>query len=214
MEAAVKNINALKTSDLLGVMGFFWDLHRTKLLYPAYRMHGGKFAKELLARWNKNPNLVLEKLDDVATQRAVLLFSAHRFWGSGYRTELPIWYREKSVQQHPIFLAAHVSTFLGARYHRGVEDFEGCSEILRESAEQQDPYLRHWFMSLADDLDEIIAKENSKGAFRRFDPYGDDEDDFDDDDDEDDVESGFDPYCDCPECRAAKRKSGTPSWID
>jgi hypothetical protein len=203
VDAAVKNISKLSYDELLLASGFFWDLHRTQLLYPAYRMHGGKFAKELFSRFNYGPGLVLNHVDDERLHAAILLCSEHRFWSDGYELKLPVWYSKPDVQRHSMFAAARLNAFLKLRVHWRSEDFKDIGPILRHAAQsQRDPYYRHWFVSLADELDEILAKDSSPFG-SGFNPFSRLFADDDDDDDDDDLD--FDPDCDCPRCRAAKR---------
>ena len=80
---------------------------------------------------------------------------------------------------------------------------------MREAAlSQRDAYYRHWFIRLADELDDVTEKQNAR--FNRF-PFGnlfgnmgdqDDDDDEVDFDDEDDLD--FNPDCYCPDCQAAR----------
>ncbi|MEX0716490.1 MAG: hypothetical protein WD066_07885 [Planctomycetaceae bacterium] len=208
VEAALKRLRELPLEELLDASGFFWDLHRTRLLYPAYRMHGGKFAKETFDRLASRGKLVLDRIDDPRIHAAVLWNSEHRFWGDGYGFELPKWYSEPAIERHPMFAAARLNAFVKLRRHWTADRHAHLGPLLREAApSQRDPFYRHWFASLPDELDETLAKNASRfagsmfGTFSRM--FGDDDDD---DDDDDSVDLGFDPNCNCPECRAAKRK--------
>jgi hypothetical protein len=210
VDAAVKSLSKLPYEDLLDACGFFWDLQRTQLLYPAYRMHGGKFAKEMFSRFNDGPGLVLNNVDDQRVQAAVLLCSEHRFWSDGYELKtLPDWYLAPAVKEHPMFVAARLNAFLKLRIHWRNEAYKDLGTILRKSAESlRDPYYRHWFVSLADQLDEILAKESRPNT--RFNPFGGMfgyDEDWDEDDDDDPLD--FDPDCDCAQCQARKRAHET-----
>ena len=208
VDAAVNNISKLLYDELLLAGGFFWDLHRIGLLYPAYRMHGGKFMRELFSRLDKSISLVLNHIDDERLHAAILMCSEHRFWSDGYEMKLPAWYSTPAVQQHPMFAAAQLNAFLKLRRHWRNEGYESIGSLLRQAAQTQpDAYYRHWFVSLADELDETLAKESSRSFGFGFNPFGrmfaDDDDDDDDDDWNDDLD--FDPDCNCPECQAARR---------
>jgi hypothetical protein len=199
VDAAVTNVGQLPYEELLMACGFFWDLHRTGLLYPAYRMHGGKFVRELSSRFEDGPGLVLNNLDDERIHAAVFLCSEHRVWSNGYEVKPPAWYSMPAVDRHPAFAAARLNTYLQLRNAWRVERYKDIGPLLREAAQsQRDPYYRHWFVSLADQLDEILVRQASSFFGFGFNPFG---SGFTDDDDTQD----FDPNCDCAECQAAKR---------
>jgi len=215
VDAAVKALARISREDLLDAGCFFWDLQRTQLVYPAYRMHGGKFAKEMLSRLWSHPKLILDRLDDPRIHSAVLLNSSYRFWGNAYEVKLPPWYSRTAVAQHPMFVAARVNAFIKLRYHWNGEDagYDTYGSLLREAAQtEQDVFYRYWFRTLADELDDIRAQAGAMpfgfgfDVFSRF--FGFDDDDADEDDEylDEEGELGFDPDCDCPDCRAAKKE--------
>ncbi|MGH7201625.1 MAG: hypothetical protein ACREJB_13530 [Planctomycetaceae bacterium] len=210
VDKAVKNLGKLPLDELLSAGGYFWDLHRTQLFYPAYRMHGKKFGKELLARLSKTPRLVQDRVNDERIHAAVLWCSEHRFWGDGYELRLPRWYSKPAIGRHPMFAAARLNAFLKLRYHWREEGYQELGPLLREAApSQRDAYYRHWFISLANELDDVLARDSARSFGFGFNPFGatfgaDDDDGFEKDDFDD---LGFDPNCDCPACQAAKRAS-------
>ena len=206
VDRAVKDLKAISIEELIAVGGFFWDLHRARLVYPAYRMHGAKFGKELLARWRATPRLLLERIQEEPIHKAVLWCSEYRFWSDSAVT-LPSFFSDPAIQRHPMLAAAKLNAFLKAHYHWGSEGYREQGRILREAAQsQRDAYYRHWFLALANDLDDVLAKESSPSF--RF-PFGDlFGSDIGDDDDGEDFESDasdFDQDCDCAECQAARR---------
>lgn len=201
VDEAVKKLVALPDEELISVAGFFWDLHRADFAYPAYRMHGGKFVEELDDRLRVKPTLVTKNLDDKAIHAAVLLCSHHRCFATGYDLRLPMWYEREDVRQHPIFTAARVNALLTMTGFTTVSRNKDLVEQLRGMAEtERDPYYRHWFQSLAQELEDKIAKRPSfKFGFDFFD------DDEYDSDDMYDEELDFDPNCDCEHCTATRR---------
>ena len=206
VDQAVKSLRRVSDEDLLDVSGFFWDLHRTQLLYPAYRMHGGKIVNEQFACLKENPKWVLNHLDDERVHTAILMCSEHRCLEDRYELKLPGWYRKSAVQQHPMFAAAKLNAVLKIRSLSQAQEYEELGRQVREMApSQRDPFYRHWFAALADELDEVIADRRSSGPFGfGFSPFdllfGDEDEDgsFDED-------LGFDPDCDCAACTAARR---------
>ncbi|MGD9857513.1 MAG: hypothetical protein AB7U20_21430 [Planctomycetaceae bacterium] len=205
VDEALQNLGTLPYEELLCTAGFFWDLQRTRLLYPAYRMHGGKLLKQLYSRWERDSALVLKHVDDRQLHGAVFACSEHRFWSNGYELSLPAWYSKPSVRQHPMFAAAQINAFLKLRRHWSNDRYKPCGPLLRQAAQtERDPYYRHWFVSLADELDEDLAREASSPFGFRFDVFSRMFGAAEEIDDEDDL-LDFDPDCDCPDCRANRR---------
>jgi hypothetical protein len=206
VDAAVKNVEKLSDNELLQSGGFFWDLQRTQFLYPSYRMHGGKFAKEMWSRLQKRPKLVLDRLDDPLVQAAVLWCSEHRYFSDGYELKLPGWFDSPAVNKHPTFAAAKLNAFTKLRAHWRYKEYSDLGPRLREAAQSEsDAYYRYWFETLADNFDEIVAALSKRSGFMGsfFEGmfgggFEDEDDDYEDD------ELYFDPDCDCPRCTAAR----------
>lgn len=209
VEQALKTLKSVPLYDLIDAGTFFWDLHRVQLLYPAYRMHGAKFGKELIDRWAKRPRLVLDNAGQPRIHNAVLWASEHRFWSSNYEVKVPRWSLDSQTKHHPVFAAARLNAFLKTGYHYNPERYRELGTLLREAASsQRDAYYRFWFASLADGLDAVFEKAKSPSFGSLFDMFrgsgaSDDEDDLSDDDEFEDLID--DPSCDCPDCQAARR---------
>ncbi len=209
VDQAVKNLSNVSDEDLLSISGFFWDLHRTGLRYPAYRMHGGKIVDELFACLLENPKWVLNHQDDERVSTAILLCSEHRCLEDGYELKLPDWYSNPAIKQHPMFAAAKLNAVLKLRSLWRAQKYQELGHQVREMAQtQRDFYYRHWFASLADELEDVIANQQSSGPFG-FNPFdglfGDKDEDDTFDEDTFDENLGFDPDCNCPDCTAARR---------
>src|SRR5690606_30658524 len=76
VDRAVKQLSTVSDEELISIGGFFWDLHRVKLVYPAYQRHGSKIVDELFKRLDKKPRRVLSHLDDERIRAALLMCSA------------------------------------------------------------------------------------------------------------------------------------------
>ncbi|REJ73763.1 MAG: hypothetical protein DWQ34_08095 [Planctomycetota bacterium] len=198
VDAAVKGLDELPIEELLLAGECFWDLHRAQLLYPAYRMHGGKLARELWDRLANSRALVVERIDDPQMHSAVLWCSEHRFGSGSYELKLPKWYSRLPVREHRMFVAAKVNALLKMRNVFEIREESDAAPFLREAAQtERDPFYRYWFNRLANDLEDFLKSE-SRGGFG-FDSFSRmfgaaDDDDLD-----------FDPDCDCPRCRAARQ---------
>jgi hypothetical protein len=204
VERAVSCINRLTAEELIETGSFFWDLHRAQLVYPAYRMHGKTIGKALCARLAKTPKLVLDGINDERVHKAVLWGSEYRFWPNGYEARLLPFFSNRTIERHPMFIAARLNAFLNERYRWGAERYRELGPLLRDAAQRErDAYYRHWFIELADLLDDELDSESSRSSRLPFQNlFG-----FVGDDDAEDDGLGFDPECDCPRCRAAKRRA-------
>ncbi len=198
LEKALKQLKTLPIEELMEVAGFFWDLHRAQLTYPAYRLHGRQIGKELFARLTKDPKPVLDGINEETVQKVVLWGSEARYWSSSYNTKKLSFFSNPAIQRHPMFVAAQVNAFLHQRFHWDREDYRSLGPILREAAQsERDPYYRFWFPKLANDLDdELAAKSTSPFGFN-FDSMFGNEGEVDDD-------LCFDPGCDCAKCQNAR----------
>jgi hypothetical protein len=212
LDQALKKIKSISLEDLIKVGGFFWDLHRTQLVYPAYRMHGATIGKELVRRLAASTKRVVDGINDGAIHAAVLWGSEFRFWSSNYQTRKMPFFSNPTIQRHPMFAAAKLNAFLKESYRWGIETYQELGFLLREVAPSQvDPYYRHWFLTLSNRLEDAQAKESSRFSgfsfgnnFGRGDSDDRDRDDDDNEDDFDDDGLDFDPDCNCPQCRKAR----------
>lgn len=217
IDAAVKSVANLDFNDLVQTASFFWDLYRTNMQYPAYRMHGGKFATELHRRLQSKLNPA-----DVTPERrsnlcdAIYWLSQRRVFSDGYKFTLP---RSLISLDEPLLVAVTTvqCLLLSHRMMRGqLQKYSNQIRLLRETAAKEtDPYYRYWFQSLAERASEEAAKNPfGMGRVGSIDPFGwnasDEDDDEEDDDWSDDDEDSFDPECDCPSCTAARARAGVP----
>ena len=221
VDDALKKVSKVPSEQLIELCQFYWDIQRTGLLYPAFRMHGRKFCREFEERIRMKPQLVTDKLETTAIQNVVLLFSELRLWNDGYDVKLPTWVRNPKTSAHPALVAARVNAFLLTTYRQRADKLALDSKLLREAvAAQKDPYRKSWFGRMATELEELIEDAMASGeAMPRRNPFLDDEVDVDDE---------FDGPCNCPKCRAARgevntetetepqpsTKKDSPSWLD
>jgi hypothetical protein len=192
LDRNLKSLASLPLDALIDAGGFFWDLQRAQLLYPAYRMHGSVIGKELTRRLKQSADLVLERLADERFIKAVLWCSAHRFWPSNYETVFPSFLSTPEAERQPYLLAARLNARLNEPHHWGIEKDKHLGPLLRAAAQsQRDAYYCYWFKSLADDLDDAVAEQ---GSMFRGSPFGDlfggeffgaDDDEWDDDSSDD-----------------------------
>jgi hypothetical protein len=195
-DRALKQVDSLPLADLFETGSFFWDLHRVQLVYPAYRLQGKTIGKTLFSRLEKNGKSVLDGIDDERVHGTVLWGSEYRFWANSYDTKLPAFFSKPAIQRHPAFVAAKLHAFLKQRYPWGVEKYQELGPLLRAAAPQQDAFYRHWYVALANQLDDLMAKQSRRFSRSLF-GFGGEE--------ADDDGLNFDPNCNCPDCQAARK---------
>ncbi len=205
VDEAVKQVDQLEDAELIHAASFFWDMHRSNLAYPAYRMHGGKFAKELFDRFKSlrkgDFNGLMERSE---FRDAVFWLAERRSFGDGYEYKPPVnLLRQATDLTKSVVAVASIlrnNSFSRFRLRDHLSDIE----FLRKAAAmEQDPYYRFWFGSLAERADAAVAASAARNAgLNSFDPFG--WMDNDDDDDEEDDEEDDDYECDCPACRAER----------
>lgn len=181
VDQAVKAVQKRTVEELLSVSRFFWDLHRTQLTYPAYRMHGGKIVNQLFASLNDDSRWVTQHLNDERIHSAILLCSELRCLDDGWQLRLPDWYGKPEVNQHPMFAAAKLNATLKLRYMARVQQLDRLCHQVREMAQSQDLYYRYWLPMLADELDDRIASCPFNRLNVGFDSWNSDEEDGSDD---------------------------------
>lgn len=214
LDRALKAIDSLSLEDLLETGSFFCDIHRVQLVYPAYRMHGKTIGQALFGRLENADKLVLERIEEERMQKAVLWGSECQFWSSRYATKLPDFFSNPEIKRHPVFVAARLHAVLNETYLWNIGKVRELGKPLREAAlSQRDAYYRHWFVELANRLDDLLSEADARfsrfpfGGMPGFEDDGSNEDDFGDDIEDDDLSLGFDPDCNCPKCQAARKAS-------
>ncbi|WP_010582033.1 hypothetical protein [Schlesneria paludicola] len=204
VDQAVKKLHLLSLEELLETGSFFWDLQRTRLLYPAYRMHGANIGKELIARLAKPGKQGTDFVTDERVHKVVLWGSECRFWPSGNQIRLAPFFFKPDLLRHPMFVAARLNAFLKERYQWDTDTYRELGPLLREAApSQRDAYYRHWFLVLADELDDLLDANSSLFGFPFGTMFGSDDDD--DGNDFEDNDRRFDPDCNCGKCQAARK---------
>ena len=215
VDAAVKNVKSISIENLLDLGEFFWDLHRIQIVYPAYRMHGSKFGRELISRVDKGGTKVRDWLKLPEFKHAMLWASEHRCWPNSYDSKFPKCL-EKDSDTESLIAAARINYFVKSSRFGGLRNAKQSLELLRfVSATERDPFYRYWFTSLVERAQrgiEDLPKQGSGfgGIFgqmaRSFGFGSDDKDDENDDDmfDEDDEE------CSCEACVAERAEKERP----
>ncbi len=216
IDHAVKNLSELTDKQLLACGKFFLDLHRTGLLYPAYRMHGGKFADELNRRLRLCGPLFGDEIDDDDEfWAAVFWLTEKRTFAYNYQVKIPEIVRRRGDAVRLAAIELHVT--LGSSFAAGLDRQIAKVQQLKESAATEpDGYLRYWYSSIAERAEETMEKQSSAfdlggfaDLFSRAGAFGFD-DEKDDDDDEVIDPNDYDPQCDCQHCTEVRDRLGVP----
>ncbi|WP_153558512.1 hypothetical protein [Roseimaritima sediminicola] len=181
VDQAAKSVSTLPTEQLLACGRFFRDLHRTNSLYPAYRMHGAKFANELKKRITNTRNLFSRYRKQDCWAAVEWLVHKKTFY-TNYQFRLPPVIMSKASQAQVIFW--HFQTLLNTSTNPRLVDLEQRVQILKQAAsEESDPYLRHAYAETAERALHELRPEPLFGEFAEmfFNAFADDDDDDDDD---------------------------------
>lgn len=185
------NIKAIAAEDLMSLATFFWDLHRSRFKYPAYRMHARKFLDRLKNILDRSPEIATEHLDDPTVRSVLLIMANEGCFHEPYNLSVPKWLLSDERRQHPTVLATLITAITGMRRSWGAEQYRRDGEALRKASQtMSDPFYRHLYNDLADRLESTIRDQG--GAMRQI------LRDMSAEDDDDEYE---DDTCDCPECR-------------
>ena len=198
IDLAVKNVKQLSTKELLGAGSFFWEMYQAKVFYPAFRMHGSKFGRELLKRFKGNPGLLKKHIDEPQFRSAVFWFSEHRFWGDGYESKMPPAFKQL-ITKNDCMAAAHLNGQIKVRYGVRNGQLLETAEFLKEALRREsNPFYRFWFAELASAAEEKYRQFKSEyggGGFGNL--FGSMFGQFAKDDDDE---------CDCEDCRAKRAR--------
>ena len=195
IDLAVKNVKQLNTDELLSAGSFFWAMYKAKVFYPAFRMHGSKFGRELLNRFKSDSRLLKKHINEPQFQQSVFWFSEHRFWGDGYESKMPPSFR-KLVTKDKCMAAAHLNGQIKIRFGVRNEQLLETSQFLREAIRgESDPFYRFWFAELASAAEEKYHQFEAENEFEGFgEMFGRMFGQFSEDNGE----------CDCETCRAKR----------
>lgn len=225
-QAVARQLHTIGVRELLDLAAFFWDLHRTSLVYPAYRMHGSKFGRELINRLDRPRGLFdgNRKIPAAAGGTAALWMAEHRFWDAA-PSSLPR-FVVRARDDHPFYRAASLYLLVSANGrvdHLPHNDFRTAIDRLREvSPASADRFYRFWLSHLADRAGDLLERKASPFPF--FGPKGIDPDiidhfrDFfdqmlDDDEEDDDEEDDWDDDDDWGDGDFEERRHGSdPSF--
>lgn len=181
-------IKAIAAEDLVSLATFFWDLHRSRFKYPAYRMHAKKFLDHLRKIFDRSPKMVTEHLDEPAVRSTLLIMANEGCFHEPYNLSVPQWLMSSDRRQHPTVLATVVTAVSGMRRSWGADEYWRDGLALRKASQSMpDSFYRHLYNDLADRLENKIREQGSgmRQLLRNM---------RDGDEDEDDT-------CDCPDCR-------------
>lgn len=166
VDAFVKNLSGVSKQELFDAAPFFWDLHRTDMLYPAYRMHGSKLASELNERLDADVQFVFKNIDDPQLHAAMYWISEHSIWTNSHDLRMPQYWTSELAHKTPAFAAVWANRGRKLYWLSSLDPDRDLTDFLRNSAPRQvDPFLSSWFAILADEMDERFAADDRRGGF-------------------------------------------------
>ncbi|WP_146583004.1 hypothetical protein [Neorhodopirellula pilleata] len=194
VDAGLAKATELSTDHLVSMASFFWDLRRTGLVYPAYRMHGTKFLQILKDRFDADNHLVSEHLDDSRVRAALFLMAEEGFFNSMRDLYFPTFMRPDTRPLPPPLAATQSIAILKRRVNWGIETFANLTDAVRSGAQSGNAFERHFYHDLADRFEQRIrdAQKNEFGFLgSMMNRFGSEMDESDNE-------------CDCEDCRAAR----------
>ena len=184
----VKNIEEAAIEDLLHVASFFWDLHRSKLKYPAMRMHGTKFLWKLCETWDHDSESMTEKLDEPLVQSALLAMAREGMLNDRYNVLVREWMERPRNRDHIAIVASTAVAENQRKISWNAEEQAHLIKPLRQAAIKADRFYSHFYKDLADQLEARIKEGQRNGPSNSFGGFG----------------SPDEGPCNCDECRAAR----------
>lgn len=207
IDEAAKNPAGLSNLSLLRAGHFFLEMHRCDFLYPAFRMHGGKFADELVKRLKEDAIGADEEIKDRDFWHAMFWLAHQRSFVRNNDITIPdlLERLDEPVKVGAIRVQTDV-TSQGGYLERETTMVLGTLEQAIPS--ETDVYLKYWYKTILEKARQRAARMQQGfggGMFQRFAAMmGQDEDEFDDEDDD------FDPTCDCEHCTRVRNRLGIP----
>lgn len=201
VDKQITRIQQLSLAELIAAGSFFWDLQRTKLLYPAYRKHGSKLAREFQNRIFKpksNDAKFAKLVTNEETQAALLWCSEHAFFNEAKEFKHIFWDDCIERPDSSRAVLAIVNGMIKQRKLVGYPEYDELSEALRKAVQtERDPFYRYFMNEVVDKFDERRAKSPLLDPFDDiFTVFGSMMDEYDDEFD--------DVMCDCDDCRRAR----------
>ena len=167
----LREIESTAVDKILPAASFFWDLHRTGLKYPAYRMHGTKFLNQLVEWFETDPSLVAERIDQPPIRAALLILANEGFFNDGYDIRLLTSLTDHVAVDHPVN-AAVTLTAVCRRTHTWEDlsrDRPMAQTLLHHAKTETDPFYRHHYQSLVEAFEQkVLSVAKRMGGMNMF----------------------------------------------
>ncbi|MCA9197958.1 MAG: hypothetical protein KDA87_10485, partial [Planctomycetales bacterium] len=142
-----------------------------------------------------NQSVLTDRIDEPLVRGALLALTDDNLFNDRYRLQLFDCFKSPETWQHHVVSSVVAKAATQFYMNWGLPNLHAVITTLRQAAMSGDAFYRHFYNSLADQLD---AGQNQRPVPEFFDVVN-PLDYFDDDDDDDDE---YD--CDCDACRAAR----------
>ncbi len=154
IDALLKKRGSLAVPDLIEAAAFYWDLNRTRLRYPALRMHGTKFLSEIRDRLEEEPEVVSEHWDDEKIRSVLLEMVNQGLFNDRYELHLPEVVTEGDDEKKTVARAVSATAHLRLNVPWKRFDFRELIEDLRQASQtESDAFYRYHYSSLAQQLE-------------------------------------------------------------
>ncbi|MCD0462475.1 hypothetical protein [Roseiconus lacunae] len=183
-DQVIASHDGMKFDNLLNVASFFWDLNRARLKCPALRAPSKTLLNRLKDTLEKNPKIDTGKSQDPRIRAALLGMAVEGWFNDGYQANVPPWLSE--VRHIPMVAAVIATAASQCKVDWGINKHVDTVRTLRQAANGEDAFYRHYYNQLAD---EISERANQQPFWESS--YGED------DSDEEEL-------CQCATCRAER----------
>ncbi|WP_146391056.1 hypothetical protein [Allorhodopirellula solitaria] len=156
VEEALKGRENLSNTALLRAGHFFVELFRAGLVYPAYRMHGSKFADELVARLRGGQLRKGADTEGPDFWPAIFWLAQSRVFYENSKVRLPQVLMQLDAPEKIAAIIVHTDV---ERSSRWLSDASGelLDELEAAIPEETDTYLKYWYK-------QVLTKAKEKQA--------------------------------------------------
>ncbi len=209
VEQALKDVEGLSNTALLRAGHFFVELFRAGLVYPAYRMHGSKFADELAARLRGGELWPGADTKDPDFWPAIFWLAHQRTFYDNNQVRIPQILRLLNAPEKIAIIIVHADVDRSRRWlTRATLDVLDTLE--NAIPNETDVYLKYWYK-------QVLTKAKEKQAAAETSSFGGGMMDRiaammagRESDDEDEDEDDYNPACDCAHCTQTRERLGIP----
>lgn len=163
IEQALTEVQKLSNTALLRAGHFFVELFRAALVYPAYRMHGSKFADELAARLDCGELRPGPDTQDPNFWPAMFWLSHQRTFFRNDRVDIPPALELLNEPEKIASIIVHMDVERSRRWLTR-ESSEVLGTLENAIEEETDVYLKYWYKQVLTKAKEKQTASSSSGS--------------------------------------------------